>query len=193
MATLFPVLVELGVSRLSAAALIGTAACLDLGPASGASNMAAQTAGLDPMVYFVNYQLPVSAMVVPTISVLHYIVQKYCDKKMGFKSGETQEEKKNTEAAPKIYAILPLLPLIFLFVFSKLIISSISMDVITAMLLGITIALIFELVRKKRTCKRSIQEHSDFLRRYGTSVCHYCYTDYCRRGLCKGLAGYRSN
>lgn len=160
MATLFPVLVELGVSRLSAAALIGTAACLDLGPASGASNMAAQTAGLDPMVYFVNYQLPVSAMVVPTISVLHYIVQKYCDKKMGFKSGETQEEKKNTEAAPKIYAILPLLPLIFLFVFSKLIISSISMDVITAMLLGTTIALIFELVRKKGHAKevfKSIQ------------------------------------
>lgn len=41
MATLYPVLVELGVSRLSAAALIGTAACLDLGPASGASNMVA--------------------------------------------------------------------------------------------------------------------------------------------------------
>ena len=84
MATLFPVLVELGVSRLSAAALVGTAACLDLGPASGASNMAAQTAGLDTMEYFITYQLPVSAVVVVVIAVLHYVVQKYFDKKMNF-------------------------------------------------------------------------------------------------------------
>lgn len=158
MATLFPVLVELGVSRLSAAALIGTAACLDLGPASGASNMAAQTAGLEPMVYFANYQLPVSAFVVVVIAVLHYAVQKYCDKKSGFQAMATREgSKRGTEEVPTIYAILPLLPLIFLFVFSKLVISSISMHVITAMLLGVTIAIAFELVRKKGEAKNVLK------------------------------------
>ena len=55
---------------------------------------------------------------------------------------------------------LPLLPLSFLFIFSKLVISSISMNVITAMLLGVTISIIFELIRKKgeaKTVLKSIQ------------------------------------
>ena len=56
MATVYPVLIALGVSHLSAAAVIASAACLDLGPASGASNMAAEMAGLEPMTYFIKYQ-----------------------------------------------------------------------------------------------------------------------------------------
>lgn len=161
MATLFPVLVEVGVSRLSAAALIGTAACLDLGPASGASNMAAQTAGLEPMAYFVQYQLPVAAVVVVVISVLHYVVQKHYDKKANFQVSCNEEKTQQNESnVPKIYAILPLIPLILLFVFSKLVITSISMNVITAMLIGVAIAMIFELFRKKGDVKnvfKSIQ------------------------------------
>lgn len=165
MATLYPVLVELGVSRLSAAALIGTAACLDLGPASGASNMAAQTAGLEPMVYFIQYQLPVAAFVVVVIAVLHYVVQKYFDSKMEFtaKAAESKAQS-GDQNVPRVYAILPLLPLIFLFLFSKLVISAISMNVITAMLLGVAIAMVFELVRKKgdaKTVFKSIQVFFD--------------------------------
>lgn len=149
MATLFPVLVELGVSRLSAAALIGTAACLDLGPASGASNMAAETAGLDPMVYFMQYQMPVAIVVIVVIAVLHYLVQKHFDKKLTFSAEEKACQKKEDTSVPSIYALLPLLPLIFLFLFSPLVISSISMHVITAMLIGVTISMIFELIRYK--------------------------------------------
>ncbi|WP_125141203.1 C4-dicarboxylate transporter DcuC [Clostridium transplantifaecale] len=168
MATLFPVLVELGVSRLSATALIGTAACLDLGPASGASNMAAQTAGLEPMLYFVQYQLPVAGVVVVTIAVLHYLVQKYCDRKMNFTPDTADDGKKEKKAVPKIYAILPLLPLIFLFVFSKLVISSISMNVITAMLLGVTIALIFEFITKRGNGKAVAKDIQVFFNGMGS-------------------------
>lgn len=154
MATLYPVLVELGVSRLSATALIGTAACLDLGPASGATNMAAQTAGLDPMVYFIEYQLPVSAAVVVVIALLHYVVQKYCDRNIDIAAdAKAVASSSENQDVPKIYAILPLIPLIFLFVFSKLLISWISMNVITAMLMGVAIAMIFELFRKDRDVK----------------------------------------
>lgn len=154
MATLYPVLVELGVSRLSAASLIATTACLDLGPASGASNMAAQTAGLEPMEYFVSYQLPVSAFVMIVITVLHYIVQKSCDRKSGFKQKTSAREVQDVAAGvPKIYAVLPLIPLVFLFVFSKLLISSISIHVITAMLIGMTAALTFELIHRRGEAK----------------------------------------
>lgn len=164
MATLFPVLVELGVSRLSAAALVGTAACLDLGPASGASNMAAQTAGLEPMVYFVQYQLPVAAIVVIVIAVLHYIVQKKADEKLNIAESDAKQESKKSKDVPKVYAMLPLIPLVLLFVFSKLLIKSISMNVITAMLLGFAISMIFELIRYKGKTKevfKSIQVFFD--------------------------------
>lgn len=164
MATLFPVLVELGVSRLSAAALVGTAACLDLGPASGASNMAAQTAGLEPMVYFVQYQLPVATIVVIVIAVLHYIVQKKADEKLNIAESGVKHESKKSKDVPKVYAMLPLIPLVLLFVFSKLLIKSISMNVITAMLLGFAISMIFELIRYKGKTKevfKSIQVFFD--------------------------------
>lgn len=164
MATLFPVLVELGVSRLSAAALVGTAACLDLGPASGASNMAAQTAGLEPMVYFVQYQLPVATIVVIVIAVLHYIVQKKADEKLNIAESDVKNESKKSKDVPKVYAMLPLIPLVLLFVFSKLLIKSISMNVITAMLLGFAISMIFELIRYKGKTKevfKSIQVFFD--------------------------------
>lgn len=165
MATLFPVLVELGVSRLSAAALIGTAACLDLGPASGASNMAAQIAGLEPMVYFVKYQLPVAAVVVVVIAVLHYVVQKYCDKKENFQVSCNEKKTKHSAGdVPRIYAILPLIPMILLFVFSELVINSIKMNVITAMFIGVAVAIVFELFTKKGDMKnvlKSIQVFFD--------------------------------
>lgn len=167
MATLYPVLVELGVSRLSAAALIGTAACLDLGPASGASNMAAETAGLEPMAYFIGYQLPVAIVVVLVIAVLHFIVQKYFDKRMDF-SGEVKNvDEKCAPAVPKIYAFLPLLPLIFLFVFSKLVISSIKMHVVTAMLLGVSIAMIFEMILKPGKTKEVFKDIQVFFNGMG--------------------------
>lgn len=151
MVTIYPILVELGVSPLSATAMIGTAACLDLGPASGASNLAAETSGLDATTYFMKYQLPVAVVVMVVIATLHYIVQKRFDTKEGHiavvgKINDTEgikEEKK----APGIYALLPIIPLILIFTFSKLVIDTISMNVITAMIIGLILTMIFEIIR----------------------------------------------
>src|SRR6056297_1142600 len=114
MVTMYPILVSLGVSKLSATAVAGTAACLDLGPASGNANLAATTAGMDVSIYFSKYQIPVSIAVILTIAILHFLVQKWFDKKEGYDPSQlssaeiaattTMEEK----AAPTIYAILPI-------------------------------------------------------------------------------------
>ena len=77
MATMYPVLTSLGVSRLSAAAVVATAPCLDLGPASGTAVFAAKTAGLDVADYFVGQQLPIAAFTVVAIAASHYFVQRY--------------------------------------------------------------------------------------------------------------------
>lgn len=159
MATLYPVLIELGVSRLSATSVVVTASCLDLGPASGASIAAAEVSGLDAMPYFIRYQLPVGAVVILVIALTHFFVQRSGDRKMGHTAAMADDVRKKSDA-PKIYAFLPLLPLVLLFVFSKLVVTSIKMNVVTAMLISITIAMIFELFRKKgqaRDVFKSIQ------------------------------------
>lgn len=153
MVTMYPVLVRLGVSRLSAAALIITVSCLDMGPTSGAANYAAQVAGMDTMTYFIEYQLPVGLVTTIAVAVLHYFSQKYFDAKDGEKANEIDETvaKQNdldSKGAPAWYGFLPMLPLIMLFVFNRFVISSIKLDVPTAMFISFTVALICELIRK---------------------------------------------
>lgn len=168
MGTMYPVLVNLGVSPLSAVAVIGTAACLDLGPASGASNTAATTAGLEAMEYFVSYQTRVAVVIMAVISVLHFVVQKYFDKKMNYTAGNVHIESDQHSDVPKIYAILPMIPLVLMFVFSKLVISSIKMNVITAMLMGVTVGIIFELFRYKGQSKEVLKNIQIFFDAMGS-------------------------
>lgn len=150
MATMYPVLTSLGVSRLSAAAVIATTPCLDLGPASGTAVFAAKTAKLDVSDYFVGEQIPVALFTITAIAVAHYFVQKYFDKKEGVGS-ETVVIEPQTEAAeqtaPLYYALLPLVPISLVIVFSKLFITSIKMPVVTAMIISIFVAIVCELLR----------------------------------------------
>ncbi|MCT4620815.1 MAG: C4-dicarboxylate transporter DcuC [Marinisporobacter sp.] len=169
MVTMYPILISLGVSPLSATAMIGTTACLDLGPASGNANLAATTAGIDVSIYFVKYQLPVAIATILTISGLHYFVQKRFDKKAGYGLGSIQ----NTETAatkedkeidvPKIYAILPMIPLVLILIFSKLLVKSVKMHVVTAMLISLFISMVFEYIRYKDAKKvfASLQHYFD--------------------------------
>lgn len=154
MATMYPVLVNLGVSRLSAAAVVATTPCLDLGPASGSAVFAAKTAGLDVADYFVAEQIPIAVVTMVAIAVSHYFVQRYFDRKEGLEPQKLQavsaHESEIENLPPKIYALLPMIPIIFVLVFSKLGISSIKMSVVTAMIISIFIAMILEVIRTRR-------------------------------------------
>lgn len=153
MATIYPVLIRLGVSKLSAAAVIGTAACLDLGPASGNAVLAAKNSGLDVAIYFTNYQIPIALMAMLTIAILHFFVQKYFDKQEGHMAQpldmSVNESDKEENLPPTVYSVLPIVPLVLILVFSKLCIPSVKMSVVTAMLISMAISMLFELVRIK--------------------------------------------
>lgn len=149
MVTMFPVLISLGVSRLSATAVIATTLCLDWSPSDTGTILSAVTAGIDPVIYWTNYQIPIAAVVIPVVAVLHFFVQKWFDKREGhvvqattFTEAETDEK-----LPPMIYAILPALPLALILVFSSLWISWIKMDIIKAMFIGVAIGMIFEYFR----------------------------------------------
>ena len=166
---MYPTLVKLGLRPAAVAAVIGTTACLDLGPASPASNVAAEVSGLTPIMYFVRHQLPVAAVVIPVIAVLHFVWQQYCDRS----TPASDEEKlsavsldQDQAGAPAIYAILPVLPLVLLLVFSPLLVHSIQLDVVTAMLISLFAGIGFEAVRL-RSIKQALAGIVHFFRGMG--------------------------
>ena len=46
-------------------------------------SFAAELAGIDPVTYWHSYQVPVALWVFPVVAILHYVVQKYMDKRDG--------------------------------------------------------------------------------------------------------------
>jgi len=186
MTTVYPILIALGISPLSATAVIGTTACLDLGPGSGNSILAAETAGMDVSLYFIKHQLPVSLVVIIVISVLHYIVQKREDSKLmvqtlAFSTGikntgsaqvmtssnqmdmddkENLRVDKKNKGVPKIYSLLPVLPLFFILTFSPLLVDTVKINVVTAMFMSIFISMIAEFIRH-RDLKKVLKSLTD--------------------------------
>lgn len=150
MVTVYPILVSLGVSSLAATSVIGTATCLDLGPASGNAVLASKTAEMDAALYFANYQIPVAIVTVIVITILHYIVNKKMDAKLDTTSFNSNIESKEEEKeVPKFYAFLPIIPLLIILVFSPLTGSSIKIGVVEAMFMSITLSMIIEGIRRK--------------------------------------------
>ena len=150
MITLYPILVSLGTSSLGATAVIATSACLDLGPASGNSVLAARTAGIDAAVYFVKYQIPVAIPVIIAIAITHFFVQKIYDKKLKKEDSIIlNKENKEEKIAPNFYALLPIIPLAIILMFSSIFKSPIKMNVTSAMIISIFLSIVIEIIRKK--------------------------------------------
>ncbi|HGM5492398.1 TPA: C4-dicarboxylate transporter DcuC [Serratia fonticola] len=157
--TFFPVLVRLGVSKAAAASMIGMSAFMDLGPAVGTANLAAKHAGMETAVYFAHYQLPVATGVMLAVAVLIFFTARYYDAKDGHIVAQQQVAPptgEDTAKVPAFYAFLPVFPVILVIVFSPLVVSSIKIDVVTAMIIGTLLAFFCELlVRRdfKTACK----------------------------------------
>ncbi len=152
--TLYPLLRRLGVTPGAAAAVLVSASCLDLGPASGNANAAAKISNLTPMEYFVGYQLLTSVITMIVIAILFFFTAKYFDLKDQKNGVEVEEiaikEKTGEDKVPAIYALLPVLPLLKLLIFSRYFISSIKLDVVTAMFTSLFVAMLFEVIRHQQ-------------------------------------------
>jgi DcuC family C4-dicarboxylate transporter len=153
MASLFPILVNLGVSRLSAVSVITAATAFGMGPASAMSVSAATIAELPAIAYLVDFQIPLVWPLSISMMITYYFVNRHFDKKRNeedLDQGKFEEE--TSLDVPLIYAIIPVLPIILLIVFSKLFSlfpSPITLDTTTAMFISLFIALIFEGIRKR--------------------------------------------
>jgi C4-dicarboxylate transporter, DcuC family len=153
--TFFPMMVSLGVSKPAAAAMIALCSFMDLGPAVGTANLAAKTAGIAPAVYFVQYQIPIAVWVVGVVAILVLFSARYFDRRSDSGVFVTPSDALMSEQirndAPGFYALLPLFPIILILVFSPLLVEGVTVDVVTAMVLGSIAGLVCELLVKRDT------------------------------------------
>ena len=149
MASMFPILVNLGVSRLSAVSVITATTAFGIGPASAITASASDIAGVDTISFFLKSQIP---MVIPlsiVMMVTYYFVNRHFDKKIALDT-EALANKKKEIKVPIIYAFIPILPIVLLIVFSKifnLFNTAIALDTTTAMFISVFVALLFEFTR----------------------------------------------
>ena len=163
MATLYPVLRQAGMSLLSAAAVIATTATIMPTPL-GSDNVAiaaelAKTdmfSGLTASDYVFRYHVLVSIPTLLVMALAHYFWQKFMDKRAGsdLTDGDVDlAEVKAVEGSAlyrTVYAILPLVMLLIVFVITSTTGAKIDLSVELASILSFVIAIICELIRTRK-------------------------------------------
>ncbi len=116
MATLFPVMVNVGISRGAAAAICASPISIILSPTSGDVVLSAEISKIPLGEFAFSTVLPVSIFAILGIAVAHFFWQRYLDKKEGVQVERLNADEIKT-TAPNYYAILPLLPIIGVLLF----------------------------------------------------------------------------
>lgn len=116
MATLFPVMVNVGISRGAAAAICASPISIILSPTSGDVVLSAEISKIPLGEFAFGTALPVSIFAILGIAVAHFFWQRYLDKKEGVQVERMNADEIKT-TAPNYYAILPLLPIIGVLIF----------------------------------------------------------------------------
>ena len=116
MATLFPVMVNVGISRGAAAAICASPISIILSPTSGDVVLSAEISKIPLGEFAFGIALPVSIFAILGIAVAHFFWQRYLDKKEGVQVERINADEIKT-TAPNYYAILPLLPIIGVLIF----------------------------------------------------------------------------
>lgn len=152
-ASIFPVLVGLGVSRLTAASVISACTVFDMGPASANTARAAELVEKSNVAYFIQDQLPITIPATLVLMVIYYFTNRYFDKKENRAIEEYKREEFKANV-PLIYAILPVFPLIILMIFSPFVKlfpnNPILLDTTTAIFFSVVLAMVFEMIRKRK-------------------------------------------
>ena len=127
MATLFPVMVNVGISRGAAAAICASPAAIILAPT-----------------------LPISIAAIIGMAIAHFFWQRYLDKKEHI-SHEMLDVSEITTTAPAFYAILPFTPIIGVLIFDGK--WGPQLHIITILVICMLIASILEFLRSFNTQK----------------------------------------
>jgi DcuC family C4-dicarboxylate transporter len=176
-ASIYPVLTHLGVSRLTALSVISSATIFDQGPGSANTALAAELVGKTNVHYFIEHQLPLVLPATAVVMLLYYFSNRYFDRKeqrRDYATGADDTQAQATAATftvdvPLIFALLPVLPLLLLIIFSPyagLFEPPIVLNTTTAMIFSLFISLLFVFVLK-RNLKQTFEIFGSFWKGMG--------------------------
>ena len=156
MATLFPMMVAMGISRPAAVAVCASPAAIILSPTSGDVVIAAEKSGIALDVFAIQTVLPVSITAILVMAIAAYFWNIYLDKKEN-----TPMEKIDVSDlevnAPAIYAILPFLPIVGVFIFNGKTIPGVKLDIYTIVVLSIAIGALVDYVKNRLNGKATLE------------------------------------
>lgn len=151
-ASILPILLGLGVSRLSAVSIITACTVFDMGPGSANTSKASELIDENNISYFLNMQLPYVIPLTIILMVLFFFHNRRLDRKSGHIPIPTSQSEVKV-SVPILFAILPLLPLIILILFSSIfnfITPPIQIDITTAIFITLLISLISNWIWTKK-------------------------------------------
>jgi DcuC family C4-dicarboxylate transporter len=138
---------------LSAVSVITATTAFGMGPASAITVSASALTKIPIINYLVDYQIPLVWPLSVSMMITYYFVNRYYDRKIESEQPIKEDKKSDNKLdVPLIYAIIPVLPILLLIIFSKLFSlfpTPITLDTTTAMFISLFVALVFEAVRKR--------------------------------------------
>lgn len=177
--SLYPVMVSIGISKASAAAVILMGVSFDWSPADSSSVYAVNLAtgkafGTDTVSvsqYFTDYQLLVVPVAILVSAFVMIFTNRYFDKKQNLLNKvdiKVEEDQIDLTGIPKFYAILPLLPLVFLLGFSWMGID-LTYGPFAASMISLAISLTMEAFRLK-SFKAAFNDAGKFVSGMGSGI-----------------------
>ncbi len=173
MATLYPVLISAGINKVTAASTVVIGGMYDMGPScpltSYCMTLEEVASRISISAFFIQYQIPATLCVIAVSVILFLIVTKWANKKHSQSEETAEVDSSELEGVPKFYAILPCLPLIFVLIFSDLVMKTISLSVVAANVMSFIIAFIIDLIFSKKGNVATFNDTQKFWEGMGTS------------------------
>ncbi|GGY26676.1 anaerobic C4-dicarboxylate transporter DcuC [Paludibacterium paludis] len=146
MATLFPLMVNMGISRGAAAAICASPAAVILSPTSGDVVLAAEASGVPLVDFAFKTTLPISIAAIAAMGLTHVFWQRYLDRKARHEASPLETATIETRA-PVLYVLLPFLPIAGVLVFDGKLAPQLS--IVTVLVICLMVAAALELVRTR--------------------------------------------
>lgn len=148
LATVFPVLMAIGITPLTAASVLSLI-CIDYGPNDGSTIFMSGVLKMNVVDVFLQHQFAVAGSIILVLAILIPFYYKYMDNRDKSRGTYQAQEitKLDNPDAPVYYALLPVIPLAI--VFADYFIPSTKVDVITANIMGMVLTFIIEFIRRK--------------------------------------------
>ena len=178
LALMGPALAALGMNKKTIGAVFVTSGAASMVLLGGTTAASAKACGIPILDYVFIYKIPAALPTVLCMALAHVFWQRYLDHKEGWvcseHRGETltfeEEVKAPSTAAPKIYALLPFLPMILVVVFSEYGIKGIKLHITALMFLCVIIGMLCETIRWRGDFKKLADGLKVFLQAMGKSL-----------------------